>query len=1227
MKHLYPATLMYLTEQFETDPSIARLFRRWSAAAAVLCVFIAAIVLSGWLFDLAALKGVLPGMAQMKVNTAFGFLLSGAALWLMRKDANGSWASTTGLLLAAVVTLLGLLTLLEHIVGWDLHIDNGLIPESSQTSDTLYPGRMSQATAFNFFFFGIALTLLSVKSRRAAAITQLLVLVPLTVTTTALVGSVYNLYGLYAVKPFASMAPLTVAPSLIVALGILGARPQSGWVGLLSSAAVGGAFARRLLPMVVALLPLLGWAIAAGERAGHFGPEFHVNLLVIGSMLTMSVLIWWSARHINRRDAERQRSERALADKRNAALEEQRRARLAALKLMEDAIAARERAEAAHAALRESETKYRLLADKSTDCIFWTGPDGRFKYISPACHALSGHRVSDFLADPALMVALIHPDDRAHFVAHTADDRAAEPGELDFRLVHKDGSVRWISHHCEPIYGTNGEYLGRHGSNRDITKRKQAEEMGRKLALAVQQSSNSIIITDTQGRIEYVNDAFVQMSGYTVDEVAGKNPRLLQSGETPPSTYADLWASVTQGKPWRGEFANRRKDGTDYLVTATVTPLRQADGQITHHVGVQEDITQSKALNEELEQHRHHLQELVDERTAQLADATQRAEAANTAKSAFLTNMSHEIRTPMNAIIGLTHLLRRHSATPAQLERLTRIDSAAQHLLSIINDILDLSKIEAGKLEIEAHDFSLVDTLDRIRSLIADSALTKGLAVEVDTGDVPTWLRGDATRLRQALLSYAANAVKFTEHGHITLRARRLRDEGDHLLVRFEVEDTGIGIDPQRLPQLFMAFEQADGSTTRRFGGAGLGLAITRRLAHLMGGEAGAESKPGNGSLFWFTAALQHGHSNAPHLQHPIDSADAQLRRGYGGAHLLLVEDDAINREVALTLLNDAGLTTDTAENGRIAVEKIRHTHYDLVLMDIQMPVMDGLAATRAIRAMPDCQDTPILAMSANKSAEDHLAGEQAGINDFVSKPVDPEQLYATLLQWLPSPAGGEAASGVVATPVPGRSTDARLTRLARIPEFDLARGLATLRGDEDKYLRLLQRFVAGHGGDAAKMKESLLDEDLAMVSSQAHGLKGVSATLGANGVAKAAARLEQAMRGVDAVPTLSGITVLIDAIDRALAPLSAVFAEDPETAVTVDSRTFDPAMTHATLDQMAVLLERNDTRILEMLRTNESLLHTALGPRFDKFSAQLEQFDFDTAAALLREVKNTLPA
>jgi signal transduction histidine kinase/ActR/RegA family two-component response regulator len=378
------------------------------------------------------------------------------------------------------------------------------------------------------------------------------------------------------------------------------------------------------------------------------------------------------------------------------------------------------------------------------------------------------------------------------------------------------------------------------------------------------------------------------------------------------------------------------------------------------------------------------------------------AEGANRAKSEFLANMSHEIRTPLNAIVGLNYLMRRDGVTPEQSARLDKIDSASKHLLSLINDILDLSKIEAGRVLLENVNFRLSAVLDAVASIVAESARAKGLAIETDADAVPHWLCGDPTRLRQALLNLAGNAIKFTDRGTIALRAKLLEDRGDDLHVRFSVEDTGIGIAAEHIPRLFQAFEQADASITRRFGGTGLGLAITKRLTEAMGGECGVESRPGQGSTFWFTAVLQRGHGTLPApASGGTATAESLLRLRHRGTRILVAEDNTVNQEVLLAMLHGVGLDADVASNGQQAVAMAQAADYGMVLMDMQMPLMGGLEATRVIRALPGWQRRPILALTANAFDDDRQACKASGMNDFIVKPVDAEALYATILVWL----------------------------------------------------------------------------------------------------------------------------------------------------------------------------------------------------------------------------------
>jgi two-component system sensor histidine kinase/response regulator len=799
------------------------------------------------------------------------------------------------------------------------------------------------------------------------------------------------------------------------------------------------------------------------------------------------------------------------------------------------------------------------------------------------------------------------------------------------------------------------------GALRGEAAERQLEDANR--ALAHTEKLARLIADNVPGRISYwsrdlrcrfVNRVFCEWYGTEPEAMFGRSAEETFGPEW-LATLAPQIEGVLRGEPQSYERAENAPDGRRVQTWVQMLPDRR-EGAVHGCFVLASDVTPARMSE-------RRLLELNDA----LTQARDRAEQASAAKSAFLANMSHEIRTPMNAIIGLTHLLQREPLTAGQRARLDKVADAAHHLLDLINDILDLSKIEAGKLTLEAVDFALDELLARTVALVGDKAREKGLELDVDTDGLPPVLRGDPTRLAQALVNLLGNAVKFTEHGRIVLRARVLAQRAQGSRLRFDVVDTGIGIEPERLAGLFQAFEQADSSTTRRFGGTGLGLAITSRLAEMMGGEVGVESTPGQGSRFWFVAefgaaalaqaALRPGlmsglralvvdeHTQSreriaellrelglrtqgagsvvaalgvleaaraaaepfdvvvadaamaqldrlaaargsagesapalvvvgapplpeppgidrvlvrplgPSLLHdclvgllvervpggrasgPTAEHEAALAERHPGVRVLLAEDNAINQDVAVELLHAVGIEVDVAVDGAEALQMAGRNDYALILMDVQMPRLDGLQATRALRALPGRRDVPVLAMTANAFAEDRQACLAAGMNDHVAKPVDPQVLYAALLRWLPGGSVGPRPRAE-ATGAAARGVDA----LLGIAGFDPAAGLRLSGLRPETYIAVLRRFMAVYAPGLPSLNALAAQNECAELKRVTHSLRGACAAVGARHLHASAEALETLCTEPD--PPSAQVAAAAAALDDELRRLVATLQQ-----------------------------------------------------------------------------------
>ena len=597
-----------------------------------------------------------------------------------------------------------------------------------------------------------------------------------------------------------------------------------------------------------------------------------------------------------------------------------------------------ERVAAARTAdLADSEERSRLLLESTRDGIFGVDLDGIVTFCNNSAARILGY-TREAIHGQAVhaLIHHSHADGSPYPVDECPMHKAYAEGassDVDNEVLWcRDGSAFEVEYSSVPVRKAD-TIIGAVVVFRDISARKRADRELRKLSMATEASPVTVVVTDTEGVIEYVNPKFTEVTGYTAEEAVGQNPRVLSSGDQPKAFYADLWDTIADGKVWTGDFSNRRKSGAAYWEHASISPIQGDDGVITHYVAVKEDITDRKRME------------------AALLEAKTAAEAATRAKSDFLANMSHEIRTPMNAVLGMLHLALRTDLTPKQSDYLRKAHAAAAALLGIINDILDFSKIEAGKLELETIDFALDDVLDSVAGVTAIKARDKGIELLFKrSAEVSAQLRGDPLRLGQILTNLASNAVKFTSEGEIVIAVALESEDKGIVTLRFSVRDTGLGMTQEQAAKLFQPFSQADASTTREHGGTGLGLSICKRLTDMMGGEISVTSEPGKGSRFWFEIEMLVVGESPQGLK-----GEKPVIVGFEGVQkkILVVDDIASNRDVLVEMLSPLGFELDQASSGEEGLVVAGNFQPDLILTDLVMPGMDGMEMMGRIRQLP----------------------------------------------------------------------------------------------------------------------------------------------------------------------------------------------------------------------------------------------------------------------------------
>ena len=1009
------------------------------------------------------------------------------------------------------------------------------------------------------------------------------------------------------------------------------------------------------------------------------------------------------------------------------------------------------RAEAHAKAATEDLQPLALVARETPNAVFIMNKERQITWVNLGFERMTGLSASEVVGRPPGQFGLDNLSDQATLdrLRDTLRSGGSFSGELFLRS--RDASLHWVELQFQPLPGEGGEINGFMGLAVDITERKRVQlqlEAAARETEALLRTINLhaiVSVADREGRITELNEAFCQISGYSREELMGRNHRIINSGTQPASFWSSMWRDIATGVPWRGEICNRAKDGSLYWVNTVIAPFKNNQGQIDKYVSIRFDITARKQAESEVQRKEEILrgaiaaideafvlfdpedrlvfandkyrqlyattadliepgvsferlarigaergqypaaigrvEEWLAERMAthraggtslvqridngrvlrtverrmpdghtvgfrmditELVDAKEAAQAATRAKSRFLANVSHELRTPMNGVLGMLELLRKTDLTARQADYAAKSENAARGLMTLLNDVLDFSKAEAGRMVLEIRPFRmdhlLNDLMSTLQAKLGDKPLK--LLFDIDPA-LPPGLVGDSLRMQQILVNLGDNAIKFTSHGEVQVSVSMVRRSLSGVTLEIGVKDTGIGIAAEDRVRIFSGFVQAETSMTRRFGGSGLGVAISRNLVELMGGELLVDSEPGKGSRFHFRVTLPESADQPnpvdklaqaipkaqpmPLASPKPDAAAVTKQERLTGMRILVVEDNIVNQQVAREMLEHEGATVRIAGDGMEALAALSSPvlAYDIVLMDLQMPVMDGFTATRQIRQDPKLRSLPIVAMTANAMASDRDACLDAGMNDHLGKPFDLKNLVQVLWR--------HVAHEKVAAPAPSQdhgslpAFSSAVLGAAGAASVDLATAVDRLGGKLDIYQRMMDRFLAELMPMPIQLQAQVEQGDLDAASRTLHTLKGVAGTLGAMTLAAQAAEAERQLAALasegDRLDMVRQFGAVIGAAAKGLNVLLLLLQRDHQPQTMPSEAAENVAMRMAVLRQLADLLSDSDMAATDVMSALKHRFGSAAGVDLDPLDRAIAMLDFEVALGLCHEL------